>query len=58
MGTYKTEGQAVTRVFRLARELGIWPGYYYSRLAGAWVLTYDPPITGKGRHDYEGEVLV
>lgn len=52
---YKTEAEAARRVWALARMLGVWPGYFYSRLAGGWVLTYDPPVTTRTEH--EGGVL-
>lgn len=52
---YRTEGAAVRRVFCLARLLGVWPGYFYSDLAGGWVLTYDPQLGSRAEH--EGSVL-
>lgn len=51
---YRTEGQAITRIWHLAQSLGVWPGY--CRAEGGWVLTYDPQAAGT-RGDYEGRVL-
>lgn len=53
---YPSETLAQRRIFYLARQLGIWPGYFYSPIGRGWVLTYDPrPET---RPDYEGSVLI
>ena len=53
---YKTQSQAIDRIWHLATTLGVWPGYFYSRVAGGWVLTYDPrPDSSAG---YKGEVLL
>lgn len=52
---YPDEAAAVRRVGQLI-ALGVWPGYYWSRLAGGWVLTYDPPVTS--RAELEGGVLL
>lgn len=53
---YRSEGEAIRRVFILARDLGIWPGYFYSALAGGWVLTFNPRASA--RLEYEGDVLL
>ena len=53
---YRSESEATRRIFHLAQTLGVWPGYFYSPVAGGWVLTYDPrPDSPAG---YKGEVLI